>query len=147
MIVLDEKKGINPRLTFCTNCGGDAEELMLIGNQTKVYRCNSCDTIHYGSVYKKECQNCGNENWSFDHDLVDNEKLPASEPCEKCKNVDEEVKNGGVYWKCRDCGSKGAVKADAQLSIDVREKMGISAPDPCGVEFNKDEGCPVCGEK
>lgn len=32
------------------------------------------------------------------------------------------------------------------ISKAVREEMGIEAPKPCGIEFNKDS-CPVCGKE
>ena len=36
-IILHPEKGINPRLTVCTVCGEDAEELILVGIPDKVY--------------------------------------------------------------------------------------------------------------
>lgn len=144
MIILDEEKGVNPRLTFCQRCGGETNDLMLVGNQNKVYSCGQCRLIHYGSVLNIKCPRCDARNWILDHELDDNERLPASEPCDKCKEMDNEVANGGIYWKCKDCGSNGAIKAGSQMSIDVRDQMNIKAPDKCGVEFSKDKHCPVC---
>jgi len=63
--------------------------------------------------------------------------------CDACKEQIQIVKDGGVFFKCKDCGANGAIKKDAPLAKAVRKQMGIEAPEPCGVEFTKKD-CPVC---
>jgi hypothetical protein len=79
------------------------------------------------------------------------DKVYASEPCETCQQQTEEhravVAAGGVYWKCRDCHSEGVIKAESSFAAMVRQKSGVPIPNPVGVEFDKEHGCPVCGEQ
>ncbi|MBF0553240.1 MAG: hypothetical protein HQK96_01640 [Nitrospirae bacterium] len=67
--------------------------------------------------------------------------------CPKCdkmrKDADLEVSKGGIYWKCDKCGSTGAVKATSELSKNIRKKMKIEPPNPCGVVLLPEQ-CPVC---
>jgi len=87
---------------------------------------------------------CGRASWGAKTELDDYEKIPASEPCDKCKaeleNLDAIVKAGGLYWKCP-LGHHGAIKAN-EFTEAVREQIGVPAPEPAGVEFDVD--CPQC---
>jgi len=58
-----------------------------------------------------------------------------------------EVEKGGVYFRCKDCGVNGVIKAGVPFAEDVRKHHNLPAPAPCGVEFTKDTGCPRCGQK
>jgi len=152
-IRLHSKLGVNPRLTFCPQCGGETNELLLLGATNKVYRCTDpkCNTPHIGSPPKGFCQRCGRAV-KFERELDDWEKLPGS-ICDACqaknKAVDEEVAKGGIYWRCKDCGSAGAIRAGHPLAEQVREQMNLQPPAPCGVELTKEPckglACPVCG--
>jgi hypothetical protein len=76
------------------------------------------------------------------------DRAVASQPCKKCEEEIEThhklVEEGGVYWRCSDCASEGVIRPEAELAKAVREKHGIDPPEPCGVEFSKDWGCPAC---
>ena len=150
-ITLHPQLGVNPRLTFCPQCGGETNELLLLGNTNKVYRCtsSSCNTPHVGRPKNGKCQNCGAQV-KFDRELGDREKLPGS-VCDSCqeknREAEEVVAEGGIFWRCSDCNSSGAIRGSAPLAQAVRKQVGIAPPDPCGVEFSKEEGCPVCGRK
>lgn len=63
---------------------------------------------------------------------------------EKAKKT---VTEGGVFFRCKDCGAEGAIEATHSMAILTRKRMNIRAPHPCGVEFTKEGGCPVCKEK
>lgn len=146
-IPLHPEKGVNPHLTICPGCGEDGEEILLLGTSDYIHRCTACNTNQLATKRAKKCPQCGEHALQFVRQLETQEKLPGS-LCKKCSDardvVDAAVKEGGVYWKCKDCNSNGALKAEAQLAKDVRKQMGIKAPKPCGVEFTK-ENCPVCG--
>jgi len=83
----------------------------------------------------------------MDRRLDDYEKIPMG-LCDKCEANDvamkKVVEEGGIYWKCSDCGSGGAIRCGSGLAQAVREQSGIKAPDPVGAEFSKND-CPVCG--
>jgi len=133
-ITLHRKHALAPALTFCTICGKTTNELALLGSKAD-------------SVMKQVHEMTeGREGSAKGYTEYGHNRIPSSEPCDECKAkkaaVDEEVKRGGVYWKCTKCGSEGAIKAEHPLSIQVREQMEIEAPSPCGVNLTGQ--CPVC---
>lgn len=146
-ITLHKELGINPRMTVCTRCGEDGEALVLLGNTNWIYNCCSCGTNFIG--YSKECPKCKHFNTlSKGRELKDYEKLPGL--CKKCRLAQEEcdkaVAEGGIYWKCADCGSTGALKqSDFTDHVRTVNGKGTKVEGPCGIEFTKEQGCPVCG--
>jgi Flp pilus assembly pilin Flp len=166
-IPLSEEHGLNPALSVCPRCGGEASELALLGNSIK-WRCDNCGAHHLayaGQSGKMACL-CGNKyrqgrrftklgkanGWR--------DKVIASEPCEKCKQELEGHKQlvaaGGVFWKCSTCHSEGVVKPEAALASAVRaqhvkegrikEPEEGGAHEPCGIDFEGGQLCPVCSE-
>jgi len=143
LIPLHPQRGLDPHLTFCRVCGGDAEEITLgamrkaqlpegfwvyanTGGTTKVCR----DLIKSGAIVDRY-----DLSWE---PVGEHEKIPATQPCNKCKEEQEEIVKGGIYLKCLKCGLRGIIKAQHQLAIDVRKASGIKAPNPVGFES---EGC------
>ncbi len=148
-IKLHKTKGLNPYMTICPRCGEDGDELILIGSATGVYKCSECNMISYGGKPKQNiCPNC-KAKYSYNkiRDLDEYEKIPASEPCSKCQKELEkhkaEVAAGGVYWRCKDCGSKGVIIATSNYAKAVRDQHELHNGEPCGVKFS-DKDCPVC---
>lgn len=149
---LHSEFGVNPHLTNCPQCGGESKELVLLGNNDKLYECTGCGTHYIGNVSPSEkCPNCKtkkNSKWVKIRTIGESERLSASEPCGKCKKlnaeVEAEVKAGGVFWKCEDCHSMGALRADSEMARAIREHTKIFAPDPVGITFSKTVRCPVC---
>lgn len=86
-ITLSKKHGVAPALTFCRICGGDVNELALLGSK--------CDTVmkqvheatdgKYGSAYGYQ---------EYGHN-----RIPASEPCDECKKY---LTEGGIILIARD---------------------------------------------
>lgn len=157
-ITLHPEKGVNPLMTFCRQCGEDAEELMLVGDREYAEVCVECGLYSLGGrPTRGKCPKCERNNgWSRKplSDFMHNGKLPAMEPCNKCRELNkaenEEVAKGGIHFRCTDCGSAGAVRGHAELAKGVRKHFNLAEPDdngvypPCGVEFSKGD-CPVCG--
>lgn len=147
-ITLSRDRGVNPCMTSCTRCGEYTQTLVLIGNSDHLFECNSCHQKALGKPGQFKCPGCGVEgSLSYIRRLDEHEKIPMG-LCEKCEASDKEqedvVKEGGIYWKCADCNSSGAIRASAPLAKAVREQLGVEAPKPAGCEFTKDD-CPVCG--
>jgi len=147
-IRLHPTKGVNPRLTYCRRCGGDANELVLIGTAEGVYKCSLCGMTHFGYPRRGQCQSKGCTGGVYkERVLEDHERLPASDFCNDCKKEmkehEEVVKAGGIYWRCKDCNSEGVIRASAELAIAVRKQTQIQPPDPVGFEMDK-EMCPMC---
>lgn len=145
-ILLHPTKGVNPYLTYCPRCGGDGRDLILVGRKDSVNECRACKLTVFGGG---PCPKCGMST-EFVRKMEDREKLPGG-LCEACEKEEAEheaaVAEGGVYFKCADCGVRGVIKASAPFAAKVREAHGIAAPKPCGVEFTKKDGCPQCGDK
>jgi len=38
--------GVNPKLTYCPRCGGESNELVLIGDRTAKMQCQDCNTLN-----------------------------------------------------------------------------------------------------
>jgi hypothetical protein len=140
-VTLHPTKGVNPRLTCCEQCGGEMNDLILLGTRDYYTTCAICDVKLIGGGKCPKCQRPG----------INKTPLPPgplpSGVCASCqeknKQCEEMVVAGGIYWKCGDCGSMGAVSGDSELSKRVRAQMGIEPPQACGVEFDKDT-CPTC---
>ena len=146
---LSKEKGVNPKLTFCRRCGGDTEELMLIGANEGKFTCSQCGMVSFGSQPMGYCPNCKqNHLMTRTGTIGEYEKLPASEPCDKCKKEitkhESIVAKGGVYWKCTKCGSEGVIKGTTELAKEVRKRHKIKKPAPCGIDFEGTYLCPVC---
>ena len=144
---LSKKEGLNAHLTVCKICGTTLPEIVFLGNEKFVWLCNQCN-IYFFSRSKKpaKCPEC-NSPGKFMRKARQCEKLPIW-TCDKCKEEEEQiariVSEGGVYWKCKDCGSRGVIKADANYAKTVRAYLKIEPPDPCGVEFTKEDCIANC---
>jgi len=145
MVMLHPRLGLNPRLTVCPRCGQDGPEIALLGIANSIYRCRGCDVNFVGHKCPKCGTTCGLEKV---RQLEDGERLLGS-VCEACKEkqreVDEVVRQGGVYWRCTDCGSSGALR---KCGFTERARLiagnGTRYEGPCGVNLSKRD-CPVCG--
>jgi len=143
-ITLSKKHGVNPKMTYCPNCKEDANELILVGAHDSIYYCHHCKINLIGS---SKCPRC-NSYGEFQRKIGEYEKLPASQPCDKCKEVlkeqDRIVAEGGILFMCTKCGSRGAIRKNNPICQDVRKQLGVEPPKKCGVEFNE---CPACEGK
>ena len=149
-IILHKTLGINPRLTVCPRCGGEVNEIALLGNQNTLYQyLRSGCQLHMRYHLGHRCPSCRGYSERV-RELDAHEKVLASDICDKCKKELQEhkaiVEEGGVYWKCSNCHSEGVIKGNSELARAVREHSGIKAPDPVGIEFTEKE-CPVCSKK
>lgn len=110
--------------------------------------CPSCNTVNYGSSTREDCGRCGLSLARGEVREIDEwEKIPAG-LCKECeekqKACDKMVKEGGIYFRCKKCGSEGSITAEHELSKAVRKKMNIPIPGKVGVEL---EDCPSCQEE
>ncbi len=149
-ITLSKKYGMNPALTLCPRCKKNTTGVILPG-AASLFECSQGHKI----VGRREgkCTLCGDpsENWRLLERGIEASKHPivGTELCDGCKaelaEYEEIVRSGGVYWRCKDCGSSGVIKPNSTFCQMVRNQAGIQAPDPIGVEFSKEHDCPVCG--
>lgn len=133
-------------MTFCRQCGGDSNELILTG-KAHMHVCD-CGMRHVGYPKGGECGGCkAYKNFKDEGEIPPETKLPSSEPCDKCvkqnKICTDELAKGGIAWRCKDCGSAGVIKAQSQVSKDWRAKNN---GENVGLEIGKEQ-CVHCGEK
>jgi len=150
-IPFSKEHGVNPHLTFCPRCHGEANELALSGARHQ-YTCDSCGMVHLGRPASGHCENVNcHANTSGIRTLVDrgeldpSMRLPASQPCDACqaeiKTFNAEIKKGGIPIRCKDCGMEGVLKAEHKLAKKIRAEHGLT-----GLEFSKAD-CPKCSLK
>ena len=146
-IHLHPKKGLNPHMMTCPGCGKDNGSIALLGIANGVFTCRSCGLKHVGfpGSPKGGCQKCGGHDFKR-AELYDYDRVPGG-LCAECeaeqKAFDDVVRTGGVYFRCKRCGSQGVIRADVELAKKVREHAKIEAPNPVGVELDE---CPECSD-
>jgi hypothetical protein len=145
-ILLHPTLGVNARMTTCVQCGADGQELLLLGNRNYWVECSNCKARVYGGFDKDgTCPSCGSKyTYGERHELTDGERVPHG-LCKECEDNLQAQKDmvaaGGVYFRCKKCGTTGATRPEAGISKAVREHSKIEAPNPVGVELDE---CPQC---
>jgi len=157
-IELHPEKGVNPKMTYCTRCGGETSELILVGRRDYVETCRDCGMACFGGRQPKKehdksgCRSSG--GWEK-RPIGENERLPSTGVCSSCETELNEhveiVAAGGIYFKCEACPATGVIRPSSGLAKKVREAHEMSdAVDgvfpSCGVAFDS-KNCPVCGPK
>ena len=145
-ILLHPDKGLNPHMTSCWRCGNNTNEILLLGEKNKIYKCQRCDMHHIGRPKKGICTRCKSSTIEFLRELEDMERIPSGYCADCQKELDEYqqiVAEGGVHFRCRNCQSVGVIKK-SKFADAVRERAGVMAPDPVGVEFSLEDPCPKC---
>ena len=146
-IRIDPERGVNPRMTTCTQCGAETSQLALLGTSDPELRCPKCEVSVLGTKGERKCPKCKQYTLVYVRRLGEYERIPMG-LCTTCeegrKKADEAVRAGGIYWKCDSCGSEGAIRAGHPLAEDVRKLKNIAPPNPVGIMFHGEQ-CPVCG--
>lgn len=145
-IRMHPKLGANPHMMACHACG-EAYGVMLLGDNDSIWECGH-GTKCVGRPDQREYKcGCAPRNFAKKRRIEEHEKI-VNGTCDPCiarfKLQDEWVKEGGIYFKCTDCGCAGAIRANSEIAQDVRLKLKIEAPAPCGIDFDKNT-CPQCG--
>ena len=139
---------MNKRLTFCPICGNPAEEIV-VGEVYK-YVTDAGEVIGYGHPGGEPGLSLHAEGAKYNVvELGEYDRAPASKPCGKCLKLiaaqrlgfGEEVKRGGVYWMCEECGLHGVViaKDSRGFSAQARASVGIKPPNKVRVKFRRCE--------
>lgn len=144
---LHPEKGVNPRLMSCTACGKEYG-VVLLGAHDGTCKCQDCGKRTIGSHTK--CAACGSRNVK-DAGTLDEFSPVAGGLCLECEELAKKeheeqaavVAAGGIYFRCTDCGARGAIKSTSPICKLVREHTKIAAPTPVGIEFTKVD-CPEC---
>lgn len=150
-IKMHPEYGMNPHPSICPLCGQRDGTIVMLGAVNNRFRCDRCKTVHVGD--KRPISGCPRCRATSKHVKFFGKLRPedavVGNICTECQKkidlADKIVAEGGIYWRCSDCRSRGAIKANHPLAKKARQDQGIPAPEPCGVEFNLNN-CPVCGE-
>jgi len=146
-ILLHKEKGINPHMTICSRCGGDGEEILLLGTSDTKFYCSGCSQNVIAPARTNKCPNCRRYDTLDLIGTIDDWEKITTGICSKCEKELKEhkkvVSEGGIYFRCK-CGAEGVIKPSNKICKDVRDKMNIQAPKPCGVEL---PSCPACEDK
>jgi len=146
-IYLDKEKGVNPVIVPCANpeCKEGAGIAML-GINGYMATCQKCGKVSIGvGKLTSTCLNCKARALGNHVELTNKNMPPIEGFCNSCKKkIEDEVKAGGIYYRCLKCGSQGVVKRDADISIEIRKK--VAAPDPVGVELPDCQYCQGEGD-
>lgn len=140
-IKLHPEKGVNARLCFCPRCGGESQDLALIGDRNFVDTCVSehCKMAHYGGTDRRiherpACNSCGCS--VVRRPLEENERIPSADICDQCKQLmqvaHEAFKTGGIMVKCTNCFTELVLSGTSKYAIEFREKTKTPAPLPIG---------------
>jgi len=154
-IPISKEHGIDPHLTYCTNCGGDVNAItlgtLMCGEDDKGMK-------HYYNAGRKP------KGVTIYHSkrVPSHEKVPFGlcDDCEKEQTQFSEASaKGGVYFRCESCGINGVVqytKSSHGFCKEVRTLNDLVLRDdetnkPCGVLFDNCErhveiGIPKAGE-
>lgn len=148
---MPEAKDTGLRQTFCQRCGRNAGEITLLDGQDTLYRCESGEHNHIGLPQNRKCDPCGVRTTFIKIRKIEpSERLPAPDPCAICAEElaewDAEIKKGGAYFKCMDCGAHGVLLADSDLAKAVRKKLKIRPPEPAAIQINKSV-CANCAKE
>ena len=145
-IRLHPEKGVNPHLGVCDWCGADIG-VVLLGAHDGMWKCQHGHVSIGGAPRGRSPCGCLSYDWRKECTVGEFEKLPMGR-CDACQAkkqaCEEEVRQGGIHWRCSDCKSAGAIKAGHPLTLQVRAQLKVDPPNPCGAEFSKKD-CPVCG--
>jgi len=137
-IPLSKEGGLEPHLMSCPRCGGDFSGITVgvlreatLSNGQKAY-------YNSGSKAKMEKGLPAPLKVVSTRHVEEGERVKANEPCDKCmeeiNHHADIVKNGGVYFKCLECGCDGVIKK-SPFTDRVRAHTGIDVPNPVGVSF------------
>ena len=139
------EKGLDPHLTFCTICQGDAEELTIV-TVLKYYGEETGILLGYGHPGGVLAQELLDQEITYRTEAVgDAERLPAGGPCPDCQadimhqrlEFEEEIKRGGVHWTCNVCGQFGVIIANDSVGFcdHMRGTSGIKPPNYLEIRF------------
>lgn len=153
-IPLHPTRALDPHLTICPICGGKTNSLVIgytrkaeLPNGKTVY----CTRGQERALRKSLVDSGVLHSYEFDQlewkSLEENEQVPDSEPCKKCKEeiqkeqtvLAEAVAEGGVYFRCLQCKCRGVFTKESNIAVEVRKVSGKEAPEPIGIEFNNCE--------
>lgn len=153
-IPISEKHGINPALILCARCGQETGEIVLLG-QTNKSTCPNCLTTIYGTradFVNKGCPHCGSHRApeKFQVDVEAPRHLRGTSLCDPCKTeltaFENEIRAGGIRWKCKDCQCFGVLKATSDYAQHLRANATGTDWDHTGIELTRDN-CPACREE
>jgi len=152
-IPISKEHGLNPALAKCPRCGQDNGELVSLGRSNQ-YECGSCKAKYVGYAGSSRlhgcgCPKCGNKKYRtvIKQGITDKDGPIVGNLCKECETelttFENEVKAGGVRWKCAACNSSGITKAGTPYAVHLRTEVKDVDWDKTGIELTAEQ-CPRC---
>jgi hypothetical protein len=136
-IPIHPERGLDPHICACRKCGKETGA-MTVGHM-KVLVNNTGRIKTYFSTDQAGRALDIQEPGDHIREVGEHESVYIG-LCDECESEEKEhhsiVKEGGVFWKCKECHRDGVIKKSG-FADHIRSHMGIEAPKPCGVEFEK----------
>ena len=104
------------------------------------------------SMRHRPCLRCGGKTTELQMVRGGGFVEPSVGPCSDCAGTLEEnkllVAEGGVAWRCTDCGAEGAFLPGSAVAVGTRQLSGVEPPGIVGIELGKrivkGLSCPAC---
>jgi hypothetical protein len=145
-IPLDPEKGLDPHMCYCMRCGNDTNSLTVGALRKATLSDGRVVYAQRGAGQRKtraDLHKQGiNERLEW-KELDEREKVPDPNFCDSCREELQKwadiVREGGVYFRCKECSANGVIYGDTDVARATRESLDVQAPDPCGFEFSSCE--------
>ena len=115
----------------CTRCEKEKDVLPLMRGTTPI----SNDIFISQQGFTQQLEWELNQDYKINWELVKNENI-----CAKCvtdlARVRQEVKNGGIFFRCSTCGIGGAIHV-GNFTKSFRKTNALTPTEPAGVVFKK----------
>ena len=132
--------------THCPYCKNDMPEVVYVRDNKHKHKCLHCGYSFLLSIEKGASRPmCLSVNIEYKGVVGVDDKVPSFSICDNCHQIKfrDLVRSGGIYWKCGDCGGKGAYSPMHPLAAEIREEAGVMPPREVGIDFTI-ENCPLC---
>lgn len=147
-IFIHDGTGKNKHNCFCPRCGSLTGKIVHFGPKEAVTTCPNCGTINYAAKPNNTCGKCFRLMAGGSvRILKKKEKIPDQNVCSSCaQDIRDEqiiVRNGGLFFRCQECGKTGIILPESGLKIREEIGKGYNIKDEggfypaCGVDFKR----------
>ena len=132
---------------YCPWCHKSLDKSVDLGGANKVYQCAKCNTNFAGAAWPGSCPKCRApaRQQVYVTTLEPGDPIPGMELCGECADkraaANQALAEGGVEFRCADCGMTGIAAGTTDFAIKARADMNKPSPEPLAVTITN---CPQC---
>jgi hypothetical protein len=145
-IHIHKSEGKNHHKRLCPRCGVATGEIAQFKAKEPVTTCPHCGTVNYAAGTSAACGRCSKPmTGGRTRPIRKKEPVPSHVACPKCaeeiRGEQTIVTNGGLFFRCKECGKTGIVLPESGVKIRADIGKGYEKPDEhgkylaCGIEF------------